>query len=512
MRSPYVIDWASTYEAGLQALTDCKFDVYLLDYRLGKRSGIDLLREPVVSNCDAPIILLTGQGEREVDMEAMRAGAADYVQKDRISDSLERTIRYAIERHLDRGALRQLNEIHERRVEERTAELEKANESLREADRRKDEFIAILAHELRNPLAPIANSVALMKHAEDDPEIRREARETMERQIDHIVRLIDDLLEVSRISRGKIELRRAEIELAPVIHQAVETARPFIDGRRQILEVSLPDHPVFLFADATRLAQVVGNLLNNASKFTEEEGRISVTVEECEKEVQVSVKDNGIGIGEDQLSKIFELFTQLDSSLNRSQGGLGIGLTLVRNLVELHGGSVQGHSAGIGQGSEFIIRLPKQMAEATPVAADEPSPEPILKRRILIVDDNRDAADTLAILLRFDQHEIHCVYDGEAALLSAKNFRPDVVLLDIGLPKLNGYEVARRIRSEMRNNRPVLVAMTGWGGKEDRQRSHDAGCDFHLVKPVERSSLLKLLSHISNSPADSDTASSTPKT
>ncbi|MBX3443425.1 MAG: response regulator [Planctomyces sp.] len=497
LRVPHQLDWASTYEAGLEALRDRAHDVYLLDYRLGKRTGLDLLRDPAALNSDRPIILLTGQGEREVDVEAMRAGAADYLPKSNIAEALERTIRYAVERRQDRNALRKLNEALERRVEERTADLEKANAALKEADRRKDEFIAILAHELRNPLAPISNSLALLKHAADNADICREARETMERQLEHMVRLIDDLLEVSRISRGKIELRRTAVDVRDIVSHAVEAARPLHDARHQQLVVDLPDQPLMLQADATRLTQVVGNLLNNACKFTPEGGRVELSARVAGGQCEIRVRDNGIGIDPAQVARIFEMFAQLDSSIDRAHGGLGIGLTLVRSLVELHNGTIEAHSPGRDQGTEFVVRLPLAPTapneKPAPVAA---APGEIPRRRILVVDDNRDSANTLSMLLRFDKHSVRCAYDGLDAVEQAGDFQPDVVLLDIGLPRLNGYDAARRIRELSGSRVVVLVAMTGWGQEEDRQRSRAAGFDFHLVKPVDRESLNRLLSGI----------------
>ena len=317
----------------------------------------------------------------------------------------------------------------------------------READRRKDEFLATLAHELRNPLAPISNATSVLKLAYDDREAFEQATETIERQLGQLVRLIDDLLDASRISQGKLELRRERVELAAIVRQAVETCRPIAECANHELTVSVPQQPIYLDADQVRLSQVVSNLLNNACKFAGNGGRISLTAGRHEDDVVISVKDNGIGIPPDKLVSIFEMFSQLDQSLERSHGGLGIGLTLARRLVELHGGTIEARSDGIGQGSEFVVRLPAAIDQG-------PTPERLNgevklggKRRILVVDDNRDSAASLAMLLKRTGNETFVAYDGEEAVEAAASQRPDVILLDIGLPKLNGFDACRRIRA-----------------------------------------------------------------
>lgn len=498
MRQPFAATWARSYDEGLAAIRSHQFDVVLLDYRLGSRTGVEFLREPEVQSVGVPIILLTGQGERAVDLEAMQAGAADYLPKFHLQDTLERTIRHALERHRNRAALRQMNELLEERVAERTSDLERANAALKDADRRKDEFIAILAHELRNPLAPIANALSLIEAAEDDLDTCREARTILQRQLDHMVRLVDDLLEVSRLSQGKIELRKSEVTLSDVVQQAVEIARPGMERSSQILVQNLAPAPIRLWADPTRLTQVIGNLLNNASKFTPQAGRIEISTRLNGTVAEIAVRDTGIGIEPLQLPLIFDLFTQLDSSLERTQGGLGIGLTLVKNLVQMHGGTVEAHSKGRNQGSEFIVRLPVESSSPT---LRTPTPAPTLqtlsgRRRILVVDDNRDSANTLAMLLKLSKHEVVTAYDGLAAVESFKGSLPDVVLMDIGLPGMSGLDAARVIRDLPEGKDVALVAMTGWGQEEDRQRTKEAGFDRHLVKPVDRSALIQLLSEL----------------
>ncbi len=364
---------------------------------------------------------------------------------------------------------------------------------LRETDRRKNEFLAILAHELRNPLAPIRNGLRVLRLA-NDLETREQALEMMERQLGQLVRLIDDLLDISRISRNKLELRRARIRLASVVENAVETARPLIDVKGHVLTVSLPPQPIFLNADLTRLAQVFWNLLNNSAKYTDPKGKIEFSAQMNGSELVVRVRDTGIGIPAPALPTIFNLFSQVDHSLERSQGGLGIGLALVKGLVEMHGGAVEAHSEGVGRGSEFVVRLPVVQEQEREM--DTPlTNSPILSasRRVLVVDDNRDSAASLAMMLSLIGHETRTAHDGFQAIELAEVFQPDLILLDIGLPKLNGYEAARRIRDQSWAKNVFIVAVTGWGQEEDKRRAKEAGFDLHMVKPMEPANLEKVL-------------------
>ena len=383
-------------------------------------------------------------------------------------------------------------------------DMKRAEDALKDGDRRKNEFLALLAHELRNPLAPIRNALQIVRLAESNGEAVQLASEMIERQVGQMVRLVDDLLDVSRISRGRIELRRGRIDLASAVHHAVEAARPNCESMHQELTVSLPEHPVYLNADPTRLAQVVGNLLNNACKFTDKCGHISLTVEREGDEAVLRVVDTGIGIAADQMPQIFEMFTQLDTSLERSVGGLGIGLALVKKLVELHDGTLEAHSAGLGQGSEFVVRLPilADVANSPFLELSNADAAPRTGRRILVVDDNRDSAVSLAMLLKLTGNETQIAYDGLEAVAAAAAFRPDVVLLDIGLPKLNGYEVARKIREQPWGNGMVLVGLTGWGQEEDKRRSREVGFDHHLVKPLDLAVLEKLLARVASIETD----------
>jgi len=378
-------------------------------------------------------------------------------------------------------------------------ELRRVAADMSEADHRKDEFLAMLAHELRNPLAPLRNALEIVRLSADDPQSVRSAAALMDRQVHHMVRLVDDLLDVSRITRGKIDLRLERVDLESIIRQAVETSRPSIEAARHKLTMTLPLHAVWLRADAVRLAQVFANLLNNSCKYSEPDGRITLAAEAAGDEVVVSVRDTGVGIPAEMLPKIFELFMQIDQSLERSQGGLGIGLSLVRSLVELHGGSVQAFSEGPGLGSEFIVRLP--ILKELPKQAAQPTADGSGKakgRKILVVDDNRDSAMSLAMLLKLMGNTTQTAFDGVEAFAAAQAFQPDVVLLDIGLPLLNGYEVAAKIREQRWGAAIVLVALTGWGQEEDRKRSQSAGFDAHMVKPVEIAALTKLLAEHPN--------------
>ncbi len=368
-----------------------------------------------------------------------------------------------------------------------------AEADLQDADRRKNEFLAMLAHELRNPLAPIRSAVQVLRLTDCDLETALPMFEMMERQIAHLVRLVDDLLDVIRINRGKIELRCERLDLATVVGQAVETVRPYYANADHELSVTLPATPIHVNADPTRLLQVLLNLLNNAGKFSAPGGRIRLTVVPDGDEVVIKVRDNGVGIATEHLSRIFEMFAQLDTSLERSRGGLGLGLTLVKQLVELHGGSVGARSEGAGEGTEFVVRLPMLTDLPTPPLGQSVVPlVASASLQILVVDDNRDAVDSMALLLRLGGHEVDIAYDGLQAVAVAARLQPDVVLLDIGLPHIDGYEVARLIRAQQ-GDRVMLVAVTGWGQDDDRRRSGQAGFDVHLTKPIDYLDLAKLL-------------------
>jgi signal transduction histidine kinase/ActR/RegA family two-component response regulator len=381
-------------------------------------------------------------------------------------------------------------------------QIETANElrgvakKLSEADRRKDEFLATLAHELRNPLAPLRSGLHLMRLAGDGRRNVEEARTMMERQLEQLIRLVDDLMDVSRISQGRIELRKASITLDEVIRSAMETACPPGGTLDHEVILSLPDSPVFIEADLTRLAQVFTNLLNNAVKYSEPGSTIKITALIDQNRVVVSVKDEGIGIEADHLPGIFDLFTQLNTSIEKSRGGLGIGLSLVKRLVEMHDGTVEVKSDGPGKGAEFIVTVPTleiPTRPTMPVESGTPPSDAASSLRILVVDDNRDSADCLSMLLDALGHVTRTVYDGEAALAAAGSFSPEVVLLDIGLPGMSGYEICRRLRQRPGGGDLIIFAQTGWGQEEDRRCTQEAGFDCHLVKPIDPTDLLRRL-------------------
>jgi PAS domain S-box-containing protein len=433
-----------------------------------------------------PLVSRQGHGEIEIRFRHFKTGEARWMAYKVLTlpDAGGRTIAYATVSQ----------DVTERRQMEDN--LRRLARDLSEADRRKNEFLAMLAHELRNPLAPISNAARALRMDSGDAALQS-ASEMLERQVGQMARLVDDLLDMSRITRGRIELRKERVELAPIVHQAVETVRAQYRSMNRDLTVTLPPQPLQLDADPARLAQVIGNLLNNACKFTDPGGKVSLHVEEEDRLAIIHVRDNGIGIAAENLPRLFEMFTQVDSSLERSRDGLGIGLTLVKTLVEMHGGDVAVRSEGLGRGSEFTVRLP--LATVPSVAAPASiagKTGPIIPRRILIVDDSEDGAGSLAMLLELAGHQTHQAHDGVSALEAAGRIRPDVVLLDIGLPRMSGYEVCRRIRKEPWGQDVVLVALTGWGQEEDRQQSRDAGFDAHMVKPVDHDALERFLASL----------------
>jgi signal transduction histidine kinase/ActR/RegA family two-component response regulator len=368
--------------------------------------------------------------------------------------------------------------------------------NIQEADRQKNEFLSMLSHELRNPLTPIRNAVQILQgNGSGEPETAS-LFGMIDRQLRHLTRLVDDLLDLSRITRGKIHLKMECVAAADIVARAVEMSRPLIESRKHELIIDVPSEPLRVRGDPVRLAQSIGNLLNNAAKYTEDGGRIGMRAERDDDMVMFRVRDNGMGIPADMLSSIFELFKQVDRSLDRSQGGLGIGLTLVHKLVGMHGGRVEAFSGGLNQGSEFVVHLPIWQGDESPTGLDVttiPSAAAPRRLRVLIVDDNTDAAHSLSMLMEVGGHEARLCYDGQSALTEAQKFRPEVVLLDIGLPGLDGLEVARRLRAMNLSPRPMLVALTGYGQNEDVRRSREAGFDHHLVKPTDPQTLIALL-------------------
>jgi PAS domain S-box-containing protein len=381
-----------------------------------------------------------------------------------------------------------VSDIHDRKL---------AEEALREADRRKDDFLAVLAHELRNPLAPIRNAIAILGKKDNlDPEVAW-SREVIDRQVDQLTRLVDDLLDIGRISRGRLALRKERVALERVVDMALETSRPHINAAGHRLSVILPAEPAVLDADPARLAQVFANLLNNAARYTPPEGSISLSAAVEGNEAVVSVEDSGIGFGPEASARLFEPFSPLTRASGRAHGGLGLGLSLVQGIVGLHGGKVEAHSEGPGRGSQFVVRLPLTVAGARQAApALRPAaPMPAAGRRILVADDNKDTADSLQRVLQLYGYDVRVAYDGASALRLGAAFRPEVAVLDIGMPGANGYEVAREIRRQQ-GPQIKLVALTGWGQEGDRRRAMEAGFDYHLTKPVDPGTLNDLLSEV----------------
>ncbi len=443
------------------------------------------------------------------DLDRLRGyecGGVDFVPVPVVPEILRAKVSVFAELHRKTRELEALNRELEARVTERTSALEATTSALQESSHRKDEFLAMLAHELRNPLAPIRTAAHLLKLNGLSESQRERSRQVIERQVDHLVRLIDDLLDVSRINRGIITLRQEEIDIADPVARAIETTRPIIDHRAIEFTVHMPDERLTVYGDATRLAQALSNLLNNAAKFTETGGKVHLLIERDGGDAVIRVRDTGIGIPRDMLPKIFDLFVQVNRGVGLAQGGLGLGLALVRRLIEMHGGSVEAFSDGPDSGTEMVVRLPfcQPARVELPLASPPPSAEreSLQPRRILIVDDNKDAAETIGMLLRSEGHDIRIAYDGLDALNVGSTFAPEVVLMDLGMPNLDGHAAAQRIRDEPWGKDTLLVALTGWGQPSDRQRSAESGFDLHIVKPVDGQGLYSILSRLSKANAE----------
>ena len=498
---------AHSGDEALLALMADEFAVLVLDVRMPGMTGFELAQmiKERKKTARIPIIFLTAYyNEDQHALEGYGSGAVDYLHKPVNPAVLRSKVAVFAELHRKERELEQanrmlseLNESLDRRVTERTSELQASEARLRDMDRRKDEFLATLAHELRNPLAPVRNAVQFLKlKGSGGPEVQR-ASEMIDRQIRAMSRLIDDLMDVSRINQGRIELRREMVDLNEVLTEAIEATQALIDEAGHQLKVVRVAGPLLAYADRTRLAQAFMNLLNNAVKYTDPGGTIELTASRLDGEVVVAVRDSGIGIHPHRLETVFEMFSQEESALSRSRGGLGIGLSLTQRLVQMHGGSVRASSGGLGSGSAFEVRLP--LEEAQPGAAGpEAEPQALFpagdELRILVADDNRDAADTLSTLLEVMGHAVRSVHDGESAVAAAADFDPQLVLLDIGMPKLNGYEACRAIRVQPGGGGRTVVAVTGWGQPEDVRCAKDAGFDHHLVKPIDMAALSQLIS------------------
>lgn len=492
-------------QSGSDALESLlQFDVALaiLDVQMPGIDGFELaeLMRGTERTRRVPIIFLTaGNADLRRKFRGYEAGAVDFLQKPIESDIIRSKVDVFVE------LFRQRQEVAQQRDDLQAATVEKARllaesqrhaAALEEADRRKDDFLAVLAHELRNPLGPVRNAIEILRHSEEENLVMREAREIISRQVSHMTRLIDDLLDVARIARGKIQLRSEACDAAEIVRQTAEDYRATINAAKATLEVEVaPTLPIH--ADSTRVAQVIGNLLHNAAKFTPPGGRVrvSATEDEAGEFASIIVSDTGIGLSSDVKARLFEAFSQAEQGADRASGGLGLGLALARNIAELHGGSLAAESEGPGHGSTFILKLPLRVSQST-TEAESPKP-PIAttgKLRVLIVEDNSDAARSLQVLLGLMGFEASVVADGVAGIAAARADKPDVIMSDLGLPgEYDGYQLARRLRSEADLSHIHLIAISGYGQPEDRKRSHEAGFDQHLVKPVDVQRLKKAL-------------------
>lgn len=462
-------------EAALATARTRPPDLIVTDVMMPRLDGLGLVRALRADSRtqNIPIMMLSARAGEESRIEGMAAGVDDYLTK----PFSARELLARVDAHLQMARLRR-----------------EAADVLQEADRRKDDFLALLSHELRTPLAAIRNAARVLMRRDTEPRTMRSASEILDRQVAHMARQVDDLLDVSRINRSKLVLHKDHVDLSRIVGQAAEVNRPLFETAGQELIVSLPPNRIYVHGDPVRLSQIADNLLTNACKFTDKGGRIRLTVAEDGAQAVISVRDTGIGLASAELSRIFDPFSQVDRSLERSRDGLGLGLSLVKSLVEMHDGAVEAHSTGVGQGSEFTIRLPLESGPLVPQAPEKASPLSMLAgRRVLVVDDNHDSADSLAMLLKAMGHEVDTAYDGLDAISRAETFQADVVLLDIGMPRLNGYDTARRIRESQHERDLMLVALTGWGNEEDRRRSAEAGFDAHLLKPVDLVALTNLL-------------------
>lgn len=512
---------AESADQALLSLVSEEFALLILDIRMPGMTGFELAQtiKGRRKTSRIPIIFLTAYyNEDQHVLEGYGSGAVDYLVKPINPTVLRSKVAVFVELHRKgrevaianrallaevserRRAEQQLHELNanlDRLVAERTHALAQLESELRETDRRKDAFIATLAHELRNPLAPVRNAVQILQLPTPPEADAQRAKAIISRQVAIMARLLDDLMDVSRINRGRIDLRREPVELRRVLDIAIETTRAHITDSGLTLRVDLPAEPIVLNADVTRLSQVFVNLLTNAAKYTECGGRIGLSVRRVEQDIHVAVNDSGIGIPPDQLDRVFDMFAQVEDSIGRSRGGLGIGLSLVRHLVELHGGTVWADSDGPGKGSTFVVTLPLPAATApagaSQIDATGQSTGAEGRLRILVVDDHHDGADTIATLLSCMGHEVRKVNDGDAALQEVAAFLPQMVLLDIGLPTLSGYEVCQRIRQESWGRSIMIVAMTGWGDREAQHKTRAAGFDRHLVKPIDEAGLQEAL-------------------
>jgi signal transduction histidine kinase len=505
--------------SGVEALArimEGEFAVILLDVSMPDMDGFEtaqmIHQHPRFES--TPIIFVTGVHVSELDrLKGYEVGAVDYVYVPVVPEILRSKVSVLVELHRQRQELRRLNEslteanrqldaANQQLQREKASELARLNERLQqanrellEADRRKDDFLAILAHELRNPLAPMSNAIAVLQRVGPHEPMLVQMRDLIDRQVRHMTRLVDDLLDVSRITQGKINLRFEPLDVCALVKRVVETSLPVINARGHQIAVQVPDEPLEATGDAVRLAQVVGNLVNNAAKYTPDGGKITVSLAAEDGWAAISVRDDGIGIEAEYLAHVFELFGQVRFPRPHSHDGLGIGLALVQRLVEMHEGRIEARSDGAGRGSEFVVRLPLRpgTAAAAEVAAAQAAATSLAGRRVLVVDDAQDCRDSLALVLEIAGSDVRTAADGLGALEAVASFEPEIVLLDIRMPNMDGYEAATRLRAGPRGGELILIALTGWGQPEHVEKSRLAGFDAHLTKPFEAESLLKLI-------------------
>lgn len=475
---------AETGEEGIALCRSFTPDCVLLDYGLPDLNGMEVLaqlNEEFGGNRIA-VLMLTGQGSEALAVRSLKAGAEDYLVKGPALDGLRQTIRSAVEK----VALR-------RRLEEERREVLRSRNELALADRRKDEFLAMLAHELRNPLSPLKNALHVLKLRSGDWRAVEQAREIMDRQVGHLARLVDELLDVSRITQGKVKLKLERLDLARLARQCVSDNLGAFDVAGVGLTAEGPATPVWVTGDATRLTQVVDNFLGNALKFTNPGGAVAVLAQAEGERATLTVRDNGIGIDPETLPTVFDLFAQADKSLDRARGGLGLGLTIVKGLIDLHGGSVTARSEGLGRGTEMTVSLPLEQEPPALAPAARPQRSPGPGRRVLVIEDNRDSAESLRMLLEVSGHEVRVAYTGKEGICSAADWRPHAVVCDIGLPEMDGFAVARHLRDEPAMAGVRLIAVTGYGREEEVAKAREAGFDFHLIKPADPEALLEKL-------------------
>ena len=488
---------ASSAREALEQLLKDDFAVILVDVCMPEQNGfelVEMIREHHRFKKTA-VIFISAVQLNDVDfVKGYQSGAVDYVSVPIIPEILRAKVAIFVDLFRKTRQLEQMNAELEERVSERTAKLRETEEALRETDRRKDVFMATLAHELRNPLAPIRSGIDIIRLSKGDPMITQETCEVINRQLNQLIRLVDDLLDINRINTGKLELKKTRNILNLILKDAVETCNSLLESKSHTLKILGSDEDIFIEADSLRLTQVFSNLLNNAAKYSNNGGRITLSVDRDEMAVTVSVKDEGLGIDAQDLPYIFDMFSQAKTNHLKGSGGLGIGLSLVHGLVQLHSGTVTAKSGGAGKGSEFTVRLPlrseARLEPELPTIISNPNET---KRRILVVDDNEDVAIMLARVLQFMGNETEIANDGMKAVSIMRTWNPEIIFLDLGMPTLDGFEVARRIRCEKLAHQPLIVALSGWSSDEDRKKTKAAGFDMHLRKPIEIDQLITIL-------------------